>query len=103
MKTQEAMTATLQTRFEPAHLELVNESYKHNVPSGSETHFKLTLATDEFAGASQVRRHQLVYAALQGYLDQGVHALALNTLTPQEWSDSSAQRETPDCLGGHGK
>ena len=97
------MIATLQTRFEPAHLDLVNESYKHNVPAGSETHFKLTLATDEFSGASQVRRHQLVYAALQTFLDQGVHALALNTLTLEEWSDSPAQRETPDCLGGSGK
>jgi stress-induced morphogen len=27
--------------FSPIHLEVVNESYKHSVPKGSETHFKV--------------------------------------------------------------
>lgn len=31
----------LQRAFEPAHLDVLNESYMHNVPKGAETHFKV--------------------------------------------------------------
>lgn len=31
----------LKEKFNPYHLDVVNESYKHNVPPGSETHFKV--------------------------------------------------------------
>ena len=27
--------------FKPIHLDIINESYMHNVPKGSETHFKV--------------------------------------------------------------
>lgn len=38
----------LQNRFNPKVLQLVNESYMHNVAKGSETHFKVVIVSDEF-------------------------------------------------------
>ena len=46
-------------------------------------------------------RHQLVYAALAAELKGGVHALALHTYTPAEWSSlGGAAPQSPDCMGG---
>jgi len=38
---QEDITNRLATAFSPVHLAIENESYKHSVPKGSETHFKV--------------------------------------------------------------
>ncbi|MDR7089025.1 BolA family protein [Cellvibrio fibrivorans] len=86
--------------FQPVHLEVINESYMHSVPPGSETHFKVVLASAQFAGKRQVQRHQAIYACLAGELQSGVHALALHTFSPEEWQASSQVPASPQCLGG---
>lgn len=86
--------------FQPVHLEVINESYMHSVPPGSETHFKVVLASAQFAGKRQVQRHQAIYACLAEELQSGVHALALHTFSPEEWQASSHVPESPQCLGG---
>lgn len=45
---EEAIIATLKENLQPVHLEVVNESYMHNVPKGSETHFKVLVVSDKF-------------------------------------------------------
>lgn len=40
----------LQNRFNPKVLQLINESYMHNVPKDAETHFKVIIVADEFEG-----------------------------------------------------
>ncbi len=37
----ECMERKLTESFGPSHLEILNESYMHSVPKGSETHFKV--------------------------------------------------------------
>jgi stress-induced morphogen len=86
--------------FQPAHLEVFNESYMHSVPAGSETHFKVVLAADSFVGKRQVQRHQAVYACLADELKTGVHALALHTFSPDEWLATGAVPASPECMGG---
>ena len=34
--------------FNPQHLDVLNESYMHNVPKGAETHFKVVVVSDKF-------------------------------------------------------
>ena len=99
MQKQQAIEQVVRQVFAPQHVELVNESYMHSVPPGSESHFKLVLVCDGFEGMRQVARHQKVYAAL-GELMQQIHALALHTYTPQEWQASSGAPASPQCLGG---
>lgn len=91
------LTAALQAEV----LEVINESHMHNVPANSETHFKLVLVSDDFAGKRSVARHQSIYAVLAEELAGPVHALALHTYTPQEWADNNTEAPaSPDCLGG---
>ncbi len=90
----------LSETFKPTHLEVLNESYMHSVPAGSETHFKVILAADSFVGKRQVQRHQAIYACLADELKAGVHALALHTFSPDEWAASGAVPASPNCMGG---
>ena len=85
--------------FAPEHIELVNESFMHSVPAGSESHFKLVLVSTQFEGLRAVARHQRVYAAL-GDMMQQIHALALHTYTPDEWRGQGRAPDSPQCLGG---
>jgi BolA protein len=91
---------TLIKQFKPLYLSVVNESSNHSVAEGSETHFKVVLASDYFEGMSAVKRHQAVYAALTQALATGVHALALHTYTGKEWSDKKVAPDSPACMGG---
>ncbi len=47
----------LTTHFSPNHLEIFNESYMHNVPKGSETHFKVVVVSDKFESTSLLQVH----------------------------------------------
>jgi len=89
--------------FEPAHLEVLNESHMHSVPKGSETHFKVVIVSARFDGLSAVRRHQLVYGALAEELRSGVHALAITSRSPAEWAQLPEANTSPACHGGNGK
>lgn len=102
MSMQQRIIDALAAGFPGARLEVVNESSGHNVPAGSETHFKVTLVSAAFAGQSLVRRHQAVYALLREPLASGVHALALHTYTDEEWAARDGAPASPACRGGGG-
>lgn len=103
MTIQDEMTGALQKAFEPAFLDVENESYRHNVPPESETHFKVTLVSSSFEGVRSVKRHQAVYGTLASWLAGPVHALALHTYTLEEWEASAGAPVSPDCAGGAGR
>jgi BolA protein len=90
----------LEKAFSPSHLEVINESDSHNVPNGSESHFKVILVSQEFEGKTAVKRHQSVYSVLAHELQSGVHALALHTYLPIEWKKQDSVPSSPNCLGG---
>ncbi len=101
MSLKSSIEQKLQTEFEPLHLEVVNESHMHNVPEGSESHFKVTLVADRFSGQGLIHRHRAVNRLLAEELAGGIHALALHTLTPEEWFAKGGQSpDSPECLGG---
>ncbi|MAC37550.1 MAG: transcriptional regulator [Halieaceae bacterium] len=103
MTIQEEITEALTSSFEPSFLSVENESHRHNVPPGSESHFKVTLVSQRFVGARSVKRHQAVYGTLASWLAGPVHALALHTYTAEEWAVSDGAPASPDCRGGTGK
>lgn len=51
---------------------------------GDGRHFEATIVSPQFAGKSQLQRHQLVYAALGTRMQSDIHALSMKTLTPDE-------------------
>jgi acid stress-induced BolA-like protein IbaG/YrbA len=58
----------------------------HVEVSGDGAHFEAVVVSPTFAGASRVKRHQLVYAALGERMKEEIHALSMKTLTPEEWA-----------------
>lgn len=53
---------------------------------GDGDHFEATVVSPAFAGKSMVQQHQMIYAALGDLMQQEIHALALRTYTPEQWS-----------------
>ena len=103
MTVQAEITSALESAFQPLVLTVQNESHRHSVPPDSETHFKVVLVTEQFAGERSVKRHQQVYGVLAGWLTGPIHALALHTYTPKEWAELLEAPDSPDCRGGSGK
>jgi BolA protein len=94
---REELTKTLQ----PSHLVVIDESHTHNVPEGAESHFNVFVVSEAFSGQRAVARHQAVYRALAQQMAGSIHALALKTLTPAEWSkEGGGAAVSPQCLGG---
>lgn len=97
-----ALKETLQ-ELHPEYIELINESMNHaGYFEGKESHFKLTLVSDDFANKRLVARHQLVYKLVDPLLtSQGgnVHALAIHAYTPAEWQLQQQSPDSPLCAG----
>lgn len=99
--TQQTIQQKLQQAFSPIHLEVVNESHMHSVPEGSESHFKVVVVSDAFEGEKLIARHRQVNRVLSAELAGGIHALALHTLTPDDWFNRGGTvSDSPPCLGG---
>jgi len=105
MSVKERIEEKLLAALAPTVLDVVNESGMHNVPKGSETHFKVVVVSPAFEGLSRVARHQLVYRALAEEMQAkpGVHALAIVSKTPAEWGDTPEVPASPPCLGGEAR
>lgn len=56
------------------------------VRSGDNVHFEALVVAAQFVGLRTIKRHQLVYAALGDAVGGEIHALSLETPTPDEWS-----------------
>ena len=101
MSVQQILENTLTSGLNLTHLEVINESGNHNVPKGSESHFKVTVVSDGFEGKSLIARHRVVNQLLSELLQTQIHALALHVYTPAEWQEKNGQvPASPPCLGG---
>ncbi len=81
------MRELLTAEFSPLQLDIVDESHKHAGHAGARDgrgHFRVRILAAAFAGLSPVKRHQRVYAALGAMMQTDIHALALETRTPDE-------------------
>lgn len=79
---------TLATAFHPQHLSVEDESARHIGHAGAASgggHFRVLIVSDAFRGQDLVTRQRAVYAALGDAMRSEIHALALRTLTPEEW------------------
>lgn len=98
MSRQQRIETRLQAAFPGGQLEVFNESHMHS--AGTETHYKVVMASAVFTGLRPVARHQKVYAELQEELASGLHALSLHLFTPEEWAAIGSAPESPACRGG---
>lgn len=98
---QEIIEKKLTETFAPIHLKVINESYMHNVAPGSESHFKVVIVSENFAGLRLIARHRQVNQALADELANHIHALSMHTYTEQEWQEhNQIAPDSPMCMGG---
>ena len=75
MVTPESVKSGIETGLACEHVEVI----------GDGQHFQAVVVSNAFAGKSRVQRHQLVYKALGDRMREEIHALSMQTLTPDEW------------------
>jgi acid stress-induced BolA-like protein IbaG/YrbA len=80
MVTPESVKSGIEAGLACEHIEVL----------GDGQHFQALVVSAAFAGRSRVQRHQLVYAALGERMREEIHALSMQTLTPEEWKKASA-------------
>lgn len=85
--TAAQLDARLRAKLSPTWLEVIDESHQHAGHAGANgsgfgTHFRVRIASQIFTGQSRVARHRLVYDALQDFMAQGLHALAIEAEAP---------------------
>jgi BolA family transcriptional regulator, general stress-responsive regulator len=96
MSMQARIEAKLRQAFSPDRLAVVDESHlhagHHHTDHGheemfdgtGETHFRVRIVAQQFAGMSRIERHRAVNALLKEELAAGVHALAIEPAAPGE-------------------
>ncbi|WP_371378305.1 BolA family protein [Thalassotalea aquiviva] len=101
MSVEQQIIDKLNHSLSPVHLQVQNESYMHNVPKGSESHFKVVVVSEQFDGLRLLARHRLVNQALAAELAGPVHALAIHTYTPEQWQSmqDTMVPNSPNCMG----
>lgn len=100
MSVEKTIHSKLTTEFSPTFLEIENESHKHG-GSSTTSHFRVVLVTENFEGLRLIARHRKINTVLAHELANEIHALALHTFTPAEWTEKEGNTtKSPDCAGG---
>ena len=77
MVTPEAIESYIREKLECHHLAI----------EGDGAHFQAVIVSAMFTGKSRVQRHQFVYAALGDRMREEIHALSMQTYTPEDWAN----------------
>ena len=88
MKTAERLEKKLTEALVPESLKVLDESHQHEGHAGhrpgGETHFRVYIVAQAFAGKTRIERHRLINSILSDELKGGVHALAIHAQAPGE-------------------
>ena len=83
----ERIRAALEAALAPSALDISDDSAAHAGHAGALTgkgHFSLRIVADRFTGLPPLKRHRLIYAALEALLETDIHALSIDARAPQE-------------------
>jgi acid stress-induced BolA-like protein IbaG/YrbA len=64
---------------------------QHVEVSGDGHHFEAVIVSEAFRGRSRVQQHQLVYKALGERMREEIHALSMQTFTPEDWANADGR------------
>ena len=84
----ERIRTVVQDALRPVRLEIRDDSAAHvgHAGGGGKGHFKVLIVSELFSGKTRLQRHRLVHEALASLLESDIHALVLNTKSPEEIS-----------------
>lgn len=89
---RDVIEARLRESLIATHVEVVDESHLHAGHAGAKSgggHFRAVIVSEKFAGLSRVKAQQLVYGAMGAWMGKEIHALSMQTFTPEEWGRRS--------------
>lgn len=93
MKIADLIEQRLTAALAPEILEVKDESHLHaghaGARAGGESHFRLLVVSRNFEGLSRIDRQRRVNEILRDALKEQIHALAMRTLTPDEYRASA--------------
>ena len=79
----EEIRQRLTSALAPVELDVLDEGHKHaGHANAGKGHFHVRIVSTAFAGVLPIRRHRMIYAALDGLMDQGIHALSIDAKAP---------------------
>ena len=88
MSIKDRIRIRLQQALDPVRLDVVDESHRHighaGYREGGETHFRVEVVSQAFAGKSRLDRHRVINGLLTEELQERVHALAIVAKAPGE-------------------
>ena len=88
MLVAETIRDRLSDKLAPRRLSIDDDSHQHaghaGARPGGQSHYRVEIVSDTFAGMTLVARHRLIYEILADLLADTVHALQLRALTPDE-------------------
>ena len=87
---------TLKTSMDLRSLKIINESFMHNVPEGSESHFKVVIVSQDFFNLTMIQRHKLVYKKLDNLMAK-IHALSIHAFDEDEFKLNPIILDSPEC------
>lgn len=88
MDTRSLIEERIRSAFSPIYLEVIDDSHKHAGHAGAKGgggHFSALIVSSKFQDLGLLERHRQVYALFGEEMKQRIHALALKTLTPEQW------------------
>jgi BolA protein len=84
--TVDRLRQLVQDALLPQELAIRDDSAAHagHSSAGGGGHYRMRIVASRFSGMKTIERHRLVYRVLNSMMKSEVHALALETLTPEE-------------------
>ena len=83
----ERIRTALNDELAPDHVEIIDESHLHVGHAGARDgrgHFRVQIVAQQFAGLAALKRHRLVYAAVDELMATDIHALSIDARAPGE-------------------
>jgi len=88
MLVRDILTTKLNDAFAPESVDVVYESHLHEGHAGhrpgGQSHFRINIVSQAFAGKSRIDRHRMINTVLADDIAGGVHALSIHASAPGE-------------------
>ena len=81
MVTPESIESTIAAGLPCTHLSVRGDGH----------HFEAVIVSEKFTGLTRIRQHQLVYSVLGDRMREEIHALSMQTFTPEAWRESGGK------------
>lgn len=95
MSLRDRIESRLRESLETTHLEVIDESHLHAGHAGAKDgggHFRAVIVSEVFVGLNPVKAQQRVFREVDDWMGKEIHALSMQTFTPEQWAVQASKR-----------